>query len=128
MQNLFIIAAFGALGAVGRYLSSSWAQRLFGESFPYGTLLVNVVGCFLLGYLMHVGESAKFLSESLRLGLAVGLLGALTTFSTFGYETFVKLESGQYGLALTNIAANMLIGLAAVWAGISLARILYGSA
>lgn len=124
MLNLLLVAVGGAIGAVARYSISVWASRLTGGStgsgFPLGTLLVNVVGCLLLGALMVWVERGA-LSEQSRLLLGVGLLGALTTFSTFGHETMILAQRGLMTQALVNVAANAVLGLSAVWIGHQLA-------
>ncbi len=125
--QLTIIALFGAAGAVARYGVSGWAYHLLGEEFPYGTLAVNLIGCFLLGAIVHVNQTTELIPVELRKGLTIGLLGAFTTFSTFGYETLERLQSGQIWIGLLNIAANVVIGLAAVWLGLGVARLVYGA-
>jgi CrcB protein len=119
MTELVVIGAGGALGAVGRYGLSLWIGRRLGEGFPYGTLIVNVLGCLALGALLSYVESAQGFSPRLRLFLATGVLGAFTTFSTFGYETVALARDGHWSSALTNVALNVVVGLAAVVAGIA---------
>lgn len=121
MLNLLYIAVFGALGAVSRYSIGIWLQhRGSGEMFPFGTLLVNVVGCFLLGFL--AGLSTQAVSKQTNTALSAGFLGAFTTFSTFGFETVTLLEKGRGGLALGNVGANLVLGLLAAWLGILAAK------
>ena len=114
LRTLLFVALGGSLGAISRYLVSLGARNLWGESFPLGTLLVNVIGCLLIGILAGIGMDQ--LPPPLQKFMVVGLLGSLTTFSTFGLDTF-ELFQRQPLLALGNIAANVLIGLAAVAAG-----------
>lgn len=102
--------------------------RALGTAFPVGTLVVNVLGCFLLGLLMHVGTATDLIPRPARVGLGVGLLGGLTTFSTFGWETVKLAEEAQWALAAANITANVLLGLGAAWLGIVTARALVGGA
>ena len=128
MQNLLCIAIGGAAGAVSRYLLSGWVHHLVGKAFPYGTLTVNVVGCFLMGLVMHVGQVTVVIPENWRVAITIGLLGAMTTFSTFGYETIMHAESGQWSVAMGNIAANVVFCLLAVWTGLILARTIVGGA
>ncbi|TWT90780.1 putative fluoride ion transporter CrcB [Pseudobythopirellula maris] len=117
------IALGGAFGALGRYGVGLACLRAFGDRFPYGTLAVNAIGCLVIGMLMHAGlVAAARLPTAAHAGLTVGLLGALTTFSTFGYETVRLLEQNQPLMALANVAANLLLGCAAVWVGLSLGR------
>ncbi len=118
MTELAVIAAGGALGAVGRYGLSLWVDRRMGAHLPHGTLVVNVLGCLALGALLAYIEDANGFSPRLRLFLATGLLGAFTTFSTFGAETVALARAGQMTSALANVALNVVLGLAAVMVGV----------
>lgn len=122
MQSLMLVGMAGAAGAVARYGVSLLAVRLLGERFAFGTLMVNVLGCLLLGALLEAERHTPLVTHPLRLLLAVGFLGAFTTFSTFGWETFRYLQDGAANLAVLNVAANLVLGLLAVWAGWGLAR------
>lgn len=117
MKELLLVGTGGCIGAVARYGLSGLAHRLFGASFPYGTLAVNVLGCLVIGAVLYLVEGRAALSLQARLFLATGILGGLTTFSTFGYETLELLRSQQPRLALLNVAANLALGLGAVWVG-----------
>jgi len=119
-QTIALIAAGGAFGAVSRYALSGGAHYMLGDDFPHGTFVVNVLGCFLLGIL--AGALNEEMSPAWRATLGVGFLGALTTFSTFGFETIERLEKGHYGVALASVAGNLVIGFAAVWIGLTVAR------
>ena len=90
--TLLQVALGGALGAVARHLTGLGAVRIMGAAFPYGTLVVNVAGCFLIGFLLMLSEQRQLFSPTTRLFLTVGILGAFTTFSTFGYETLELLR------------------------------------
>jgi CrcB protein len=114
MKTLLIVALGGSLGAVARYLLSQGSKSWWGDSFPYGTLLVNVVGCLAIGILAGLGMSQ--LSPNMQKLVVVGILGSLTTFSTFGLDT-MELFQQQPLLGLANVAANLLAGLAAVALG-----------
>ena len=120
------IAVAGALGALSRWGISLAGYRLFGTGFAWGTLIANVMGCFLLGFLMHVCLVSDKISNTMRMAITVGFLGALTTFSTFSYETVGYIEDGSWTLAIGNIAANLIIGLGATIGGLILARTLFG--
>ncbi|MGI9627235.1 MAG: fluoride efflux transporter CrcB [Longimicrobiales bacterium] len=126
-RDLIMIAVFGAAGAVCRYGVSGWIQTRASD-FPYGTLTVNVAGCFLLGALMHVGLSTTLVPPIWRTALAIGFLGGMTTFSTFSYETICLLEEGNWGSAAGNVALSVGLGLTAVWAGLAAARAITGGA
>ena len=115
MTKLLVIGVGGFLGAVTRHLVSSWALR-FG-TFPYGTLLVNVLGCFVLGALWALAREREWLSPNAHALWTIGFLGSLTTFSTFGNETVELLLGDKLHLALANVAANLGLGLLAVALG-----------
>lgn len=123
LLKLGSIAAGGALGAVARHTIGLACTAFFGTRFGYGTLVVNVLGCFAIGLLMHESWTPPPGRAALaHSGITVGLLGGLTTFSTFGYQTVRHLEAGEPGLALTNVALNLVLGLAAAAAGLWVAR------
>ncbi len=125
MTRLFIIGLGGFLGAISRYLVAGWAQDISRSThFPYGTLAVNILGSFLLGFLVRYAFVHHVFSPETRLLIFVGFLGAFTTFSTFSNESFNLMADGATGPALMNIASNVLLGLGAVWLGQSLALIL----
>ena len=121
-MQLFYIGIFGGLGCVARFLASGWTHQLFGRSLPYGTLLVNVLGSFLLGLLLTCGVRSPLLSPELRLGLGVGFMGGFTTFSTFSFETIMLLEEGSFWQAGVNILLNVVLCLAFALLGAWLAR------
>ena len=125
-MQIILIAAAGAAGALSRYGISSFAAHTLGDKFAYGTLIANIIGCFLLSLVMHISLSTDIITEQTRLAVTVGFLGALTTFSTFSYETFRYIEERAYLLAFGNITLNVLCGLLATMAGLILAKILIG--
>jgi CrcB protein len=116
------IALFGAVGCVCRYLLSGAVYQLTGRNFPAGTLAVNAAGAFLIGLIMEFSLRSALVPGTMRLGLTVGFLGGLTTFSTFSYETFRLLEEGQMAVALINTLASVVLCLALTWLGIVTAR------
>jgi CrcB protein len=122
MEKLFYIGIGGFFGAIFRYQLSGLIHNYFGAHFPSGTLVVNIVGCFLLGVLLTLAEGKFIISPQLRLSLAVGLLGAFTTFSTFSFETIALLQDKLYIKASINILLSVFLGLIAVWLGIIIAR------
>lgn len=123
MTRLLWVGIGGFLGAVLRFVVAGAVQRLTPLSaFPYGTVAVNLIGCLLIGVLSGLVESRQLFNPQLRLFLTVGLLGSFTTFSTFGYESLILLREGG-GSALAYIALHLAGGLAAVWLGLSLARL-----
>lgn len=124
VKTLLPLVLGGSLGAVARWGLHRWVDgRLAaGSAFPWGILLVNVSGCLLFGWLFARFEGRAWASDSLRLAVFTGFLGSFTTFSTFGWNTLELLRGGLPGLAFANIAASVLLGLGAVWAGFSLGR------
>jgi CrcB protein len=122
MTTAAFIAGFGALGCLARYYLSNWTYAWLGRAFPYGTLLVNIVGAFLIGLLMELSLRSTLVPHHLRIGLTIGFLGGLTTFSTFSYETFKLLEDGQLLAAFVNVIASVAVCLVLTWAGILVAR------
>lgn len=118
---LVAIGFAGALGALARYGVSVAALRWLGEEFPYGTLCVNLVGCFLLGIIAEITLKDTGFSPQTRAIIGTGFLGAFTTFSTFGVETYRAMEAGAWGVAASNVAVNVVGGLLLVAAGVALA-------
>jgi len=115
------IMAAGALGSGARYLVGVWALERLGTAFPFGTLIVNVAGCFLLGAVVHLATASAW-SPEWRGAVVVGLLGGFTTYSSFNQETLGLLSTGATGTALVNIVFTLLAGLAAGWLGLVVAR------
>ena len=125
MTQFLIIGLGGFFGAISRYYVAGWVQDLSQSvHFPYGTLAVNVIGSFLLGFLVRYAFVHNSFSPEVRMLIFIGFLGAFTTFSTFSNETFNLFADGATVAALSNIAANLLLGLAAVWIGQSLALVI----
>lgn len=122
------IAVAGAAGALARYGLSGWVHRWAGSGFPWGTLAVNLLGCFLLSLLLELSRQSGWVSPEVRTILAIGFLGAFTTFSTFGLETYRAFEAGDWLAACLNVLYNVVGGLALVVLGASLARFVVQSA
>ena len=120
--KLLLIGTGGFLGALARYGISAALHRSYDGPFPVGTLAVNVVGCFAAGLVMYFVDHRDALTPETRHFVTVGLLGALTTFSTFGYETIQLLRDGRAAHALASVALNVLLGLGAVWLGWMLSK------
>lgn len=122
MKTAATIAIFCAGGGLARYYLSGWVYSQFGRVFPYGTFAVNVIGAYLIGLIMELGLRSTAIPDTLRLGLTVGFLGGLTTFSTFSYETFKLLEDGQFLVAFANVLASVAVCLLFTWLGIITVR------
>lgn len=119
-MEIVYLALAGAAGAVARWGFSGGMVRLFGPAFPLGTLGENLIGCFLIGVVMQLAERTTLLSVEARTVIAVGFIGTFTTFSTFEYETLRLARHGEAWAAGLNLALNMVLGLALVWAGMAL--------
>ena len=117
------VAVGGAAGALGRYWISAWIRAAFDGAFPLGTFIVNIVGSFLIGFGLQAME-ILLVSASMRTMLAVGFLGAFTTFSTFSFETVTLLRDGDWIRAVMYAGLSVGLGLVAVIAGLAAASIL----
>ena len=118
MSKLILVGMGGFIGAILRYVISGLVQNLTHSiAFPYGTLLVNMLGCFLMGICYHLVETQAGMTMEMRLLLMVGLLGSFTTYSTFSGETLQLLQDQRLLAALMNTVIHILIGLSAVWLG-----------
>ena len=126
MDRLAWVCVGSALGGGARYLMSQAALRLLGTAFPYGTLTVNVLGSFLIGLIMHVGLETTLISPSVRIFLTTGVMGGLTTYSTFNYETLQYFQEGAWAMGSLNVAATLVLCLAAGALGLASARWLVG--
>ncbi len=122
MKTAATIAFFCAGGGLARYYLSGWVYSLLGRVFPYGTFVVNLIGAYLIGLIIELSLRSTLFPGTLRIGLTVGFMGGLTTFSTFSYETFKLLEDGQFVLAFTNVLASVAVCLLCTWLGIVTVR------
>jgi CrcB protein len=125
MQRWFWICLAGAAGTGARYLIALLAARRFGAVFPYGTLIVNLAGCFAIAALMHAALTLSW-SPTVRSAVTIGFLGGLTTYSSFNYETSRLLEEGALSSAALNAALTVFGGFASGWLGLFCARLLLG--
>jgi CrcB protein len=124
MLRIISIGLAGLVGTLVRYSLTEWTAEKYGQAFPAGTLVVNLVGCLLAGLLFYLLVDRYAVSPTARAVILVGLLGGFTTFSSFGLQTFALLRNGELGLALVNIGVSNIGGLLLVWAGYSLGKIL----
>ncbi len=118
LKKLLLVMCGGALGAISRYTIGLWAVRLGGTGFPWGTLMANLTGCFIIGLLFALAERVRLLTPDLRLFLITGYLGALTTFSSYALETVNAGRTGLMLQPLMNIAVNNIGGLTLTFVGI----------
>ena len=122
-QRLLLIGLAGLAGTLCRYGLSGLVARRFGETFPTGTLIVNVLGCFLAGFLYYLFQERFLVGEVVRTAVMIGFLGGFTTFSSFALQTLTLLRDGEVFLSILNIAISNAAGLLMVWVGYSLARL-----
>src|SRR5436190_16242572 len=126
VSKLLGIGVGGFIGSVLRYLVSGYVQQISQSvQFPYGTLLVNVVGCFIIGLLSQLADARGVFTAELRAFVFIGILGGFTTFSTFGNETMNFLREGENFPALVNVGAHIVLGLGAVWLGRNVAYLIW---
>lgn len=127
MERFLLVCLGSAAGGGVRYLVGLWAGRHLGTAFPYGTLIVNLVGCFLISLVMHVALGVASFPVNLRLALTTGFLGGLTTYSAFNYETSKLLEDGATRIAIANLGITVVGCFLAGVLGLLLGRRLIGA-
>lgn len=120
LLEIIFVGTGGCIGAVLRYIITKQSSNLINSNFPLGTLLVNIIGGFLIGLIMELSKSTDLISPNLRLFLTTGIMGGLTTFSTFSYETITLMSTGRYILGTVNVLLNVVLSLG----GVVLAKIL----
>ena len=121
-MKIFLIALFGDIGTLARYGLQGVVQHRMGGGFPYGTLLINLSGCLLLGFIGQITLNRMLVSADMRIAIAVGFFGGYTTFSSFGWETAKMLEEGAWLRATTYVGTSVVAGLLLSIAGIRLAN------
>lgn len=125
MQNILIAGLGGFIGTILRYLMSSWVYRLVEYPvFPLAVLIINILGCLIIGFLSGIAETREAFTPEVRIFVFIGILGGFTTFSSFGYDTFGLVRDGQFFYAFLNVAIQVVFGLGAVWAGFALSHFL----
>lgn len=122
LEKLVLLALAGAVGAVARYGLSGAVQHLCGEKFAWGTLAVNILGCFLFGVVWELAEDRWIIKPETRLIVLTGFMGSFTTFSTFAFETSRYINDSQWTLAAVNLASHNLIGVFCVVLGLAAGR------
>ena len=124
LQLIFIVGCGGFIGAALRYLISINAAKVFGANFPYGTLIANIIGAIIIGFVMRLSLDTTIISPNKKLFLTTGMMGGLTTFSTFSYETVSMLNSGEYIIGIANLGLNVILSFIGVVLGMAIAKIL----
>jgi len=115
--RILVVGIGGFIGASLRYIITNLSIKILGNSFPYGTLFVNILGGFLMGFIMEASISLWPISINMRTFLTTGILGGLTTFSTFSYETISMISNGHYLIGFINVCLNLILSLFGVWLG-----------
>lgn len=124
MQRIIYVGIGGLIGSILRYVISMYAPKLFGDQLPYGTLTVNIMGGILIGFIAQLSTTTDLISPDLKLFLTTGIMGGLTTFSTFSLETITLFSSGSYVLGISNACLNLFLSLLGVVFGKGLANIM----
>lgn len=126
MRNTFLVGAGGFIGSVLRYLISGYVQQFTpSAAFPYGTLVVNLTGCLIIGFLSQLAEARSVFAAETRVFIFIGVLGGFTTFSAFGNETMNLFREGENLPAFFNLGVHLVLGLGAVWLGRTLAYLIW---
>lgn len=124
-RNLLFIGIGSFIGGVCRYLLQQFVQNNYPSSFPYGTLIVNIIGCFIIGIVYELSGRGNLLSPEVRLFLATGICGGFTTFSSFAYENVSMVLEGEFLYALLYILLSVVIGFGAVHGGILFIKLIF---
>ncbi len=125
MINVLLAGFGGLIGSMLRYLLNNWVYSLADyPQFPYGVLIINIIGCLLIGFLSGLAETREAFTPEVRIFIFIGILGGFTTFSSFGYDTFNLLRDGQFLYAAINVCVQVFVGLGAVWGGYTVSRFL----
>jgi len=127
VERFILICLGGAIGTGLRYVTSGLAARWLGADFPYGTLIVNIVGSFLIGLIQQVGTTSLLIPDTTRLFLTVGIMGGLTTYSSFSYETIRLAQMGAWGQAWINVLVTTAVCLGVCFLGIAAGRWFVGA-
>ena len=123
MIKVLAVGIGGFLGSISRYMLATWIHKIWEHPYPYGTFTVNILGCLLIGFLAGLSQTREIFHPQVRLLVFVGFLGAFTTFSAFGHETFALFTDGRVRAAVANIVLSIAIGLISVWLGYTTANL-----
>jgi fluoride exporter len=122
MMRAIWVGVAGFFGAMSRYWLDGWVSRITGGGFPWGTFVVNMTGCFLIGLVTTILTDRLLPHPNVRIAVTIGFIGAYTTFSTFAYESLRQIQDGALGMALVNVAGSVVVGIAGAWIGVVVGR------
>lgn len=125
LRTILIVGSGGFIGSVMRYLVQVLMEKTLTSLFPWGTLIANVSGCFIIGMVFALAEKGNMLSAEWRLFMAVGVCGGFTTFSSFAYNNFMMIREKAFTELFLNVGGSLFLGIAAVYVGIILIRVIY---
>ncbi|GAC1447983.1 MAG: fluoride efflux transporter CrcB [Chitinophagaceae bacterium] len=123
-RSLLLVGIGSFIGGISRYLTQQFVQKYYPSSIPFGTLSVNIVGCFIIGVIYALSAKGNILSPEIRLFLATGICGGYTTFSSFAYENISLLQDGEFFYTLMYVLLSVVLGLLAVYLGILLIKLI----
>lgn len=124
IKNILLVGLGGGLGSILRYLCQKWIYNLYPHPFPWGTFMVNLGGCLVIGILFGISEKTSALSPEWRLLLTTGFCGGFTTFSTFAYENMILLRNGDLTYFLLYTILSIVLGVAGVFGGVALVKLI----
>ena len=124
MKNLLLVGLGGGIGSILRYLCQKWFSENYPQPFPWGTFLVNLLGCFLIGVIYAASEKSTALTPQTRLFLVAGFCGGFTTFSTFAFENMNLLRGGDVSYFLIYTIGSVMLGIAGVFGGVAVMKLL----
>lgn len=125
LKTLFIIGTGGFIGSVMRYLVQIWVEKGLSSTFPFGILVANIAGSFIIGMVFALAEKGDLMNAEWRMFLAVGLCGGFTTFSSFAYNNFTMLKENTLGQFFWNVGSSLFLGIFAVYLGVILIRTIF---
>ena len=125
LRTVFIVGAGGFIGSVMRYLVQYFVEKGLTSTFPFGTLIANIAGSFIIGVVFALAEKGNLMSSEWRIFLAVGICGGFTTFSSFAYNNFTMLKEGSFGQFFWNVGGSLFLGVLAVYLGVIVIRSIF---
>ncbi|SHI62244.1 camphor resistance protein CrcB [Tangfeifania diversioriginum] len=125
LRTILLVGTGGFIGSVMRYLVQIFVERDMSSTFPYGTLVANIVGSFIIGVVFALAGKGNLMSAEWRMFLAVGICGGFTTFSSFAYNNFTMLKENTFGPFFLNVFGSLFLGILAVYLGVLLVRVIF---